>query len=86
MLMCRIICAVQSWRRLQEYAEELKIRAQEMPGLRDVDSTYEGGNPELQVHLNRQKSSDLGVEAADIASTIPDHGRWREDYYLPRGR
>ena len=55
---------------LQEYAEELKIRAQEMPGLQDVDSTYEGGNPELQVHLNRQKSSDLGVEAADIASTI----------------
>ena len=55
---------------LQGYAEELKIRAQKMPGLQDVDSTFEGGNPELQIHLNRQKSSDLGVEAADIASTI----------------
>lgn len=55
---------------LRHYAEELKKRAQQMPGLRDVDSTYEGGNPELQVHLNRQKSSDLGIEAADIASTL----------------
>jgi HAE1 family hydrophobic/amphiphilic exporter-1 len=55
---------------LQNYAEELKMRVQQMPGLRDVDSSFEGGNPELQIHLNRRKSSDLGIEAADIASTI----------------
>ena len=55
---------------LQRYSEELKTRVQHMPGLRDVDSTFEGGNPELQVHLNRRKSSDLGIEAADIASTL----------------
>lgn len=55
---------------LQTYAEELKTRVQHMPGLRDVDSTFEGGNPELQVHLNRRKASDLGIEAADIASTL----------------
>ena len=48
----------------------MKTRAQNMPGLRDVDSTFEGGNPELQVHLNRRKASDLGIEAADIASTL----------------
>ncbi len=55
---------------LQQYSEDLKTRVQHMPGLRDVDSTFEGGNPELQVHLNRRKSSDLGIEAADIASTL----------------
>ena len=55
---------------LQQYSEDLKTRVQNMPGLRDVDSTFEGGNPELQVHLNRRKSSDLGIEAADIASTL----------------
>ncbi len=55
---------------LQQYSEDLKTRTQNMPGLRDVDSTFEGGNPELQVHLNRRKSSDLGIEAADIASTL----------------
>ncbi len=55
---------------LQQYSEDLKTRARNMPGLRDVDSTFEGGNPELQVHLNRRKASDLGIEAADIASTL----------------
>ena len=55
---------------LQRYAQELKTRVQHLPGFRDVDSTYEGGNPEIQIHLNRRKSSDLGVEAADIASTL----------------
>ena len=55
---------------LQQYSEDLKTRVRAMPGLRDVDSTFEGGNPELQVHLNRRKSSDLGIEAADIASTL----------------
>ena len=55
---------------LRQYSEDLKKRVQAMPGLRDVDSTFEGGNPELQVHLNRRKSSDLGIEAADIASTL----------------
>ena len=55
---------------LHHYAEALTTEARQIPGLRDVDSSYEGGNPELQVHLNRRKSSDLGVEAADIASTI----------------
>jgi HAE1 family hydrophobic/amphiphilic exporter-1 len=55
---------------LQEFAEKLKARARQLDGIVDVDSTFEGGNPELQVHLDRRKSSDLGIEAADIASTL----------------
>ncbi|MGE0680445.1 MAG: efflux RND transporter permease subunit [Candidatus Binatia bacterium] len=55
---------------LQEFAEKLKIRVRKLDGIVDVDSTFEGGNPELQVHLDRRKSSDLGIEAADIASTL----------------
>ncbi|MBI3303259.1 MAG: efflux RND transporter permease subunit [Deltaproteobacteria bacterium] len=55
---------------LQVYADKLKARVRQIPGIVDVDSTFEGGNPELQVHLDRRKSSDLGIEAADIASTL----------------
>src|SRR5713101_5564202 len=55
---------------LQKYTDELKNRVRQIPGIVDVDSTFEGGNPELQVHLDRRKSSDLGIEAADIASTL----------------
>lgn len=55
---------------LQEFAEKLKTQVRKLDGIVDVDSTFEGGNPELQVHLDRRKSSDLGIEAADIASTL----------------
>lgn len=55
---------------LQDLTDKLKTRVRELPGIVDVDSTFEGGNPELQVHLDRRKSSDLGIEAADIASTL----------------
>jgi HAE1 family hydrophobic/amphiphilic exporter-1 len=55
---------------LQALTEKLKARVRELKGIVDVDSTFEGGNPELQVHLDRRKSSDLGIEAADIASTL----------------
>jgi HAE1 family hydrophobic/amphiphilic exporter-1 len=55
---------------LQELTEKLKTQVRQIQGIVDIDSTFEGGNPELQVHLDRRKSSDLGVEAADIASTL----------------
>jgi len=55
---------------LQKYANELKTRVRTMPGIVDVDSTFEGGNPELQVKIDRRKAADLGIEAADIASTL----------------
>jgi HAE1 family hydrophobic/amphiphilic exporter-1 len=55
---------------LQTYAAELKQRVQNLGGIVDVDSTFEGGNPELQVHIDRRKASDLGIEPADIASGL----------------
>jgi HAE1 family hydrophobic/amphiphilic exporter-1 len=55
---------------LQAYTEKLKVKARQIPGIVDVDSTFEGGNPELQVQIDRRKSSDLGIEAVDIASTL----------------
>lgn len=55
---------------LQDYADQVKARMKEIPGIVDVDSTYEGGNPEFQVHIDRQKASDLGVKVAHIAATL----------------
>ncbi|MBI3303779.1 MAG: efflux RND transporter permease subunit [Deltaproteobacteria bacterium] len=55
---------------LQAYADKLKARMRQIPGIADVDSSFEGGNPELQVHIDRRKASDLGIDAADIASTL----------------
>jgi hydrophobic/amphiphilic exporter-1 (mainly G- bacteria), HAE1 family len=55
---------------LQTYAEKIRTRMEDMPGIVDVDSSFESGNPELQAHIDRRKSSDLGVEIADIAWTL----------------
>jgi len=40
------------------------------PGVVDLDSSYEGGLPELQVHIDRQKAADLGVSVDDVAATM----------------
>lgn len=55
---------------LQGLTDKLKTEVRQIKGIVDIDSTFEGGNPELQVHLDRRKSSDLGIEAVDVASTL----------------
>jgi HAE1 family hydrophobic/amphiphilic exporter-1 len=39
-------------------------------GAVDIDSSYEGGLPELEVHIDRQKAADLSVSVDDIAATL----------------
>lgn len=55
---------------LQNLADKVRVRMREISGIVDVDTTFEGGNPELQVHIDRRKASDLSIDAADIASTL----------------
>jgi HAE1 family hydrophobic/amphiphilic exporter-1 len=62
---------------LQKYAIDLKARVQQIPGIVDVDSSFEGGNPEPQVHIDCRKASDSGIEASDIASTLRVRYRYR---------
>ena len=56
--------------RLNEYATKLKQRLSEIPGVTDVDSSYEGGKPELRVRVNRDKAADLNVSVASVASAL----------------
>src|SRR5262249_35741848 len=55
---------------LKDYADKLRGELVKVPGIVDLDSSYEGGLPELQVHIDRQKSADLGVSVDDIAGTM----------------
>ncbi|MGH7863858.1 MAG: efflux RND transporter permease subunit, partial [Candidatus Binataceae bacterium] len=55
---------------LRSYTSRLQAELLKMPGVVDLDSTYEGGLPELQVHIDRQKASDLGVGVGEIARTM----------------
>ncbi|HXW84078.1 MAG TPA: efflux RND transporter permease subunit [Candidatus Binataceae bacterium] len=56
--------------RLQYLSNEVRKQVQTIPGVVDLDSSYEAGLPELQVHIDRQEAADLGVSVGDLASTI----------------
>jgi HAE1 family hydrophobic/amphiphilic exporter-1 len=56
--------------RLEQYSTTLIKRLSEVPGVTDLDSSYEPGKPEVQVRINRDKAADLGVNVASIASAV----------------
>ena len=56
--------------KLAEYSETLKQRLSQIPGLLDVDSTLSLRKPELQVAIDRDRASDLGIPVETIATTL----------------
>jgi len=56
--------------RLDGYAGEIKRRLGQVPGVTDLDSSYEPGKPELRVKINRDKASDLNVSVANVATAL----------------
>ncbi|MGA7617419.1 MAG: efflux RND transporter permease subunit [Thermoanaerobaculia bacterium] len=56
--------------RLQQYSDELVEKVKQMPGIADVDTNLIVGRPEMAVHIDRAKASDLGVRVQDVASTL----------------
>jgi HAE1 family hydrophobic/amphiphilic exporter-1 len=55
---------------LDKYADVIKKKLRETPGVGDVDSTYEKGKPELRVRVNRDKAADLSVNVASVATAL----------------
>ncbi len=55
---------------LNRFSEELRNKALLIPGLVDVDTTIRLTKPELRVAIDRDRAADLGVDAADIASSL----------------
>ena len=55
---------------LQNAAASLERGVERIPGLVDVKSSLELGNPELQVKFNREQLSRLGLNLFEVASTI----------------
>jgi len=55
---------------LQEAADVVRDKVSGIPGLVDVKSSLEEGNPELQVAFNRQQLTKLGLNLFDVAGTV----------------
>ena len=56
--------------RAVEIAEQAASQIRKVPGLVDVSAEVNLNTPELQVHIDRQRASDLGVRTADIANAV----------------
>jgi len=56
--------------KLNDYADTLIQSLRQNPGLADVDTTLALRKPEIQVDINRDRASDLGVDVRTVASTL----------------
>ena len=53
-----------------EIAKKVADRMRRVPGLLDAEPAVSLNSPELQVKIDRQRASDLGVRAADVARAV----------------
>lgn len=56
--------------KLEEYSRRLMEGMRAVPGIVDVDTTLSVRQPELRVHIHRQKAADLGLRVEDIATAL----------------
>ncbi|NLY75251.1 MAG: efflux RND transporter permease subunit, partial [Firmicutes bacterium] len=55
---------------LKVLAEQVKEIVKQVPGTREVNSSWEEGRPELQLRINRQRATAYGISPSTIASTV----------------
>ncbi len=53
-----------------QVAKDVAEGVREVPGLLDVEPAVSVNSPELQVKIDRQRASDLGVRAGDVARAV----------------
>lgn len=58
------------WKAVQESAAKVKAAMLKHGGFVDVDSSYRGGKPQIDVTLDRERAALLGVPAGQVASTL----------------
>ena len=56
--------------RLETISNTIVAKLKAMPGVVDLDSSYEPGKPELRVRINRDKAADLNVNVQSIATAM----------------
>jgi HAE1 family hydrophobic/amphiphilic exporter-1 len=55
---------------LSKYADQLIAKLKERPGIVDLDTTLSLRKPEMQVVVDRERASDLGIPVGTIADTL----------------
>jgi HAE1 family hydrophobic/amphiphilic exporter-1 len=55
---------------LASLADQITAGLRQTKGIVDLDSSYEGGKPQVSVTIDRQRAADLGVSAAQLGSAV----------------
>jgi HAE1 family hydrophobic/amphiphilic exporter-1 len=55
---------------LKTYADRIRERLARIPGLRDLKASTDGGNPEVQIHFDRRKLANYGLNINQAASLL----------------
>src|SRR5690606_53091 len=55
---------------IAQWRDILMERMEQNPGLFSVDSDYQETRPQMRVHIDRQRASDLGVSVTDIGHAL----------------
>jgi hydrophobic/amphiphilic exporter-1 (mainly G- bacteria), HAE1 family len=71
---------------VRDIAATIEQQVRTLPGVHCMRSSFEWGNPELQVSVDRQKASDIGLSVSDvgyivetlIAGTYREQGKERD--------
>ena len=58
------------WNEVQKGAEKVRQFMLSSPQFKDVDLTYRSGKPQLEVVMDRDRASALGVPAAQVGATL----------------
>jgi HAE1 family hydrophobic/amphiphilic exporter-1 len=57
-------------KKLEQISRQLVERVKTIPGVVDLDTSFNSGKPELSVQVDRPKAADLGVQVADAAEAL----------------
>ncbi len=55
---------------LQELTREVAGRIEPLPGTRDVRTSFDEGNPELQIRVDRNRAANLGLNTAYVGTLV----------------
>lgn len=55
---------------LSDFSEKLRLKALEIPGIVDIDTTLKLDKPEMLVSIDRERAASLGVSVQEIAETL----------------
>ena len=83
----RVVIGGPDFDNVKEWANTLKERAEQNPGLRNVEIDFEENQPQLSLEINRDRADDLGISVETIASTLQTMLASQEaTTYIDRGR